>query len=103
MKRIGWVLIGCVALGACASTPKQPAIVWIGGPLARLEADKAECRKDADGVDVHQASGYSDPRYGMTSAMADAIGRDNPLMDQRAAIREAAFQACMNDNGWKIQ
>ena len=94
----------CVVLGACASTPPPPPPEnWTGGDPARLAADKADCVKDSAGVDVRQAAGYSDPRYGVTSAMAAAVSQDNPLVDQRAAIRTAAFDACMNDKGWKAQ
>ncbi len=68
-----------------------------------MAADKASCQKESVDVDINQATGYSDPRYGTTIAMAAAINRDAPLTDQRAAIHAAAFAACMTDKGWKSQ
>ena len=90
-------------LAGCASEPPPPEIVWIGGDAARLAADKAECEKDSLNVDYNSAAGYSDPRYGLTNAMAAQINRDAPLANQHAAIRAAGMAACMTDKGWKPQ
>jgi hypothetical protein len=99
MKRlVALILLG--ALAACASTPKSAPMVWSGGDAAHLAADETACRQEAGGVDVQEASGYSDPRYGVTSAMAEAIARDNPMADRGKIVREAAFETCMNDKGW---
>lgn len=87
-------------LGGCATTPKAPD-VWIGGDPAHLAADKAACRQESSGVDVNAPGGYSDPRYGVTSAMAAEVAKDNPLTDTTPQIRAATFTACMNDKGWK--
>lgn len=92
-------LTAALALGGCAST-SQTNDGWVGGEPAHLSADMDACRKEASGVDVNQATGYSDPRYGMTSAMAAAVARDNPMTDTRPQIRAATFTACMNDKGW---
>ena len=94
-------LLAVLALAGCASAPPQPPISWSGRDPARLAADKANCRKDSAGIDINAAEGYSDPRYGTTSAMAAALNRDSPLTDQRAAMGAAAFAACMADKGWK--
>jgi len=91
------------ALGGCASTPPSAAIVWTGGDPAHLAADQTACQHESDGVDVNQATSYSDPRYGATNAMAAAINRDAPLTDQHASVKAAAFDACMTDKGWKAQ
>lgn len=103
--RTGLGLVCCTALAACASRPAPPPVAehWAGQDPARLAADQADCRREADAVDVRQVSGYSDPRYGVTSAMAAAVAQDNPLVDEKAAIRLAAFDTCMNDKGWKAQ
>jgi hypothetical protein len=89
-------------LAGCASA-SRPAEVWSGGDPQRLAADQTACRNDAADLDVNQANGYSDPRFGVTSAMAAAVGKDNPLTDQRANVRAAAFETCMNDKGWRSQ
>ena len=95
--------IGALALLAgCATAPKSAPVRWIGGDPAHLVADQAVCQREADELDTNQAAGFSDPRYGVTSAMANAIGRDNPLTDQHKAVRLAAFDTCMSDKGWKI-
>ena len=95
-------LAALVLLAGCASTPKSPPVRWVGGDASHLAADQAVCQREASELDPNQAAGFSDPRYGVTSAMANAIGRDNPLTDQHKAVRLAAFDTCMNDKGWKI-
>lgn len=98
--RVGAFAICAAALGGCASTPAATDD-WAGGDPAHLAADKAACRTESAGVDVNAEAGYSDPRYGMTSAMAAAVAKDNPLTDTRPQIRQAAFAACMTDKGWR--
>jgi hypothetical protein len=88
------------ALAGCA-TSSETAQPWVGGDPAHLSADRAACRQEASAVDVNQASGYSDPRYGVTSAMAAAVAKNNPLSDTRPQIRQATFTTCMNDKGWR--
>ena len=89
-------------LAGCATAPKSAPPRWVGGDPTHLTADQAACQRESEQMDPNQASGFSDPRYGVTSAMANAVGRDNPLTDQRKAVRLAAFDTCMNDKGWKI-
>ncbi|MDR3510487.1 MAG: hypothetical protein P4L73_02550 [Caulobacteraceae bacterium] len=98
--RLAAALASALVLAGCASTP-QGGDGWVGGDQAHLAADTDACRKEAAGVDVNQASGYSDSRYGMTSAMAAAVAKDNPLSDTKPQIRAATFTACMNDKGWR--
>ena len=97
-------LLGAILLVGCASEPPPPPeIVWMGGDAAHLAVDKAACQKESINVDYNSAAGYSDPRYGPTSAMAAQINRDSPLTNQHAAVRAAAMAACMADKGWKPQ
>ena len=101
-RTTAWLAALALACGlaGCASTPKTAPLVWSGGDPKHLATDEASCRQEAAGVDVQDASGYSDPRYGVTSAMAEAVAKDNPLADRGAIVREAAFETCMNDKGW---
>lgn len=93
-----------MALSACASAPPPaPETAWTGGDPARLAADKADCRKEVEAIDVQVSAGYSDPRYGVTSAMAAYVDKDNPLADRTKVTRDAAFVSCMTDKGWKPQ
>jgi hypothetical protein len=78
----------------------RPDADWVGGDPARLKADKSACREEAANVDVNAISGYTDPRYGMTSALAAAIAQDDPLVDTSKQARAANFAACMTDKGW---
>jgi hypothetical protein len=105
MNRFGWIAATVLSLGlaACASSSTSPptAATWVGGDPARLKADLAACDHDADNLDPNQSATYSDPRYGVASAMAAQVGRDNPLMDQKANVRAAFITVCMGDKGWK--
>ena len=93
-----------LSLGACASdSASSPETVWIGGEPARLAADKAECGKVASSLDPNVSANYSDPRYGVTSAMAAAVGRDNPLDNRTQVVRDATIATCMTSKGWKAQ
>ena len=95
-------LAAVTLVAGCATAPKSAPVRWVGGDPAHLSADLAACQRESENMDPNQAAGFSDPRYGVTSAMANAVGRDNPLTDQRKAVRMAAFDTCMNDKGWKI-
>jgi len=86
-------------LSACASD--KPAETWSGGDPAHLAADQAACHDESAKLDVNDPSNYSDPRYGVTSAMAEAVARDNPLANRGAIVRQASFDTCMNDKGWR--
>ena len=97
--RIGALAVFIAPLGGCAST-SGATDNWTGGDPAHLAADKAACRSESAGVDVNAEAGYSDPRYGMTSAMAAAVAKDNPLTNTRPQMKAAAFAACMSDKGW---
>lgn len=104
MSRFARVAFVMLALAGCASAPPPPPpIVWIGADPTHLAVDKVECQREADQLDVNSSETYSDPRYGVASAMAAQIGRDNPLMNQTQSIRAAAFAVCMGDKGWKPQ
>jgi hypothetical protein len=98
--KAGTILAAAFWLSACAGD-RPAAETWSGGDPARLAADQAACHGDAASLDVKDPSTYSDPRYGVTSAMADAVGRDNPLANRDAIVRQAAYDTCMNDKGWR--
>jgi len=98
--RTGTIFAVAALLSACASDRPAPEI-WSGGDPAHLAADQAACHNESATIDVNDPSNYSDPRYGVTSAMAEAVARDNPLADRGAIVRQAAFDTCMNDKGWR--
>jgi hypothetical protein len=97
--KAGMILAAAVGLSACASPPA--AEDWSGGDPTHLAADQAACRAEAARLDVNDPSNYSDPRYGVSSAMAEAVARDNPLADRGAIQRQAAYEICMGDRGWR--
>ncbi|HLK25823.1 MAG TPA: hypothetical protein VKT30_14310 [Caulobacteraceae bacterium] len=98
-----YLVVLAVALGLAGCNGERPiAEAWTGGDPAKLAADKAQCHAEADKLDVSQPSTYSDPRYGVTSAMAEAVARDNPLADRGAIVRQAAYDTCMGDKGWNL-
>ncbi len=94
------ILAIAVLLSACVGD-KPVAETWTGGDAAHLAADQAACRNEAATLDVNDPSNYSDPRYGVTSAMAEAVAKDNPMADRGAIVRQAAFDTCMSDKGWR--
>jgi hypothetical protein len=94
-------LAAALWLGACASGPKPAPEAWTGGVPARLAADQSACRAEVANLDVNVASNYSDPRYGVTSAMAEAVAKADPMADRDAIVRRAAYDTCMNDKGWR--
>ena len=81
-----------VCLGACATTPsrrrrlerRRPEPTW---PPTRPPA--ATKRRPWTST---RPSSYSDPRYGVTSAMAEAVARDNPLADRGAIVRAGGLR-----------
>ena len=101
VKTILALMLVAGALAACATTSGPEPKTWTGGDPAHLAADQAACRNEAANLDVNEAANYSDPRYGVTSAMAEAVARDNPLADRGAIERQAAYETCMNDKGWR--
>jgi hypothetical protein len=100
--RAAMIALSAVALAGCVTSRKAPPEVWTGGDPAHIAADKAQCHNEADKLDVSQPSTYSDPRYGVTSAMAEAVAKDNPLADRGAIVRQAAYDTCMGDKGWNL-
>lgn len=101
-KAILGVVLGAAFLAACASssgTTPEPK-TWVGGDAAHLASDQTACHKEADNVDAGQAGSYSDSRYGVSTALAEAIDRDDPYRDHRGDARNAAFITCMTDKGW---
>jgi hypothetical protein len=98
VKSILAILLGASALSACASAP--PPVAWSGRAPSLLSADQAACHKETDDVDLAQANGYSDPKYGVASALAEAVDRDDPLKGHQMDARHAAFITCMSDKGW---
>ncbi|QUD86539.1 hypothetical protein [Phenylobacterium montanum] len=105
IRSLSLLLASSLCLAACASTPPAaaPEPAWTGGDPAHLAADKAQCRKEADTIDVHVSAGFSDPTYGVTSAMAAYVDKDNPLANREKITRDAAYATCMTNRGWKAQ
>ena len=99
MMMFGAVALSGAALCGCASTPKDTE-AWVGGDAAHLASDSASCRQESASIDPNSVAGYSDPRYGVTSAMSAAVARSDPLVDHQSQSRAAAFAACMGDKGW---
>jgi hypothetical protein len=93
-----WLAAG--VLSGCASAANPEPKTWTGGDPSHLAADQAACHKDTDSIDARTASGYSDSRYGVASALAEAIDRDDPLRDHSGDARIAAFITCMSNKGW---
>ena len=100
VKTILSVWLAAALLSACASAPTPEPKTWVGHDPAQLAGDRAACQKETDDIDAGQANGYSDSRYGVASALAEAIDRDDPMKDHRGDARAAAFITCMSDKGW---
>ncbi len=94
------MLLGSATLASCASAPSVEPKTWVGGDPAHLSDDQSVCHKETDSITAGQANGYSDSRYGVASALAEAIDRDDPLKDHSGDARVAAFITCMSGKGW---
>ena len=97
----GLAAAAALALAGCAgdTAPAPEPATWTGGDPAHLAADKAACHKETEDVGLG-ANGYSDSRYGVTSALAEAVDRDDPYRNHRGDARVAALITCMSDKGW---
>ena len=93
------VVLIAAALAACGANLAPEPKIWVGGDPAHLAADQGACRKETEDVGLG-ANGFSDSRYGVAAALAEAEDRDDPLKNHRADARAAAFITCMNDEGW---
>jgi hypothetical protein len=98
-KTLCAIVLTASALAGCASAPASAPTQWTGGDPAKLAADQAACHKDTDGIGLG-SYGYSDSKYGVSSAMAEAIDRDDPFKSHAGDARKAAFITCMSDKGW---
>ena len=93
------IWLGAAALTGCASAPSPEPKTWVGGDPAHLAADQAACHHETDNVGLG-ANGYSDSRYGVAAALAEAVDRDDPFKNHAGDARAAAFITCMSDKGW---
>ena len=103
MRSILAAALAASALSACAGdAPTTPEIkTWTGGDAAHLSADQAACHKETDSLDAGQANAYSDPSYGVASALIEGLDRGDPMRDHRSDARAAAFITCMTNKGWR--
>jgi len=99
VRSIFAVLFGAAALAACATVSTPEPKTWVGQDPARLPADQAACHQETDDIGLG-ANGYSDSRYGVAAALAEAVDRDDPLKNHSGDARAAAFITCMSDKGW---
>jgi hypothetical protein len=92
------MVLTAAALSACASAP--PEIAWQPRAGFNLAADKAECRRTADDLDVASPKQFTDGRYGVAVAMANKVDQDSLKGGAFDRMREAVFQDCMTRKGW---
>jgi hypothetical protein len=98
MLRLPLLLAAAASLAACASGP--PEIAWQPRPGANLTADRAECRRTADDVDINSPKQFTDGRYGVVAALAAKVDDDSLRGGTVARMRDAVFQDCMVRKGW---
>ena len=98
MIRLPLVLAAVAVLSACASGP--PEMTWQPRAGFNLAADRGECRRTADDLDVASAKQFTDGRYGVAVAMAAKVDDDSLRAGAFERMREAVFEDCMTRKGW---
>ena len=98
MIRLIFVVATLAALCACASGP--PEIAWQPREGFNLAADRSQCRRTADDLNVAAAEQFTDGRYGVAVAMAAKVDDDSLRAGTFDRMREAVFQDCMTRKGW---
>ena len=98
MIRLPLALAALAVLTACASGP--PEIAWQPRDGFNLAADKGECRRTADDLNVLAPQQFTDGRYGVAVAMAAKVDDDSLRAGAFDRMREAVFQDCMTRKGW---
>ena len=94
------VLILTAGLAACASAAAPSQIAWAPRAGANLRADKAECERTANDLDINSPKEFTDGRYGVAAALASRIDEASVKGGAEERMRQAVFQDCMTRKGW---
>jgi hypothetical protein len=95
-----FVLAALAAAPAHAGSYDKIFFVKAGGTAQSMWADRDACSKIAEQVGLQRGGeAYSDPDYGMISAMGAALESDS-MQSYGKVVRRAALAKCMEKRGW---
>lgn len=101
-SRIAACLLATAALCACAGS-RPPPIGWVPRAGVDIAADRTECTRTADAVDMNSPVEYTAGRYGQAAAMGKSLDRGFEGGGTARRLREAIFEDCMIRKGWVRQ
>jgi hypothetical protein len=95
----------CAATATSASAAPYDNVFFVkkGATSAQLFTDRSACADVAKGVQIGRDEAYSDPDYGVLSAMGTAIDSDSMHGGIGKAVQRAALEKCMEKRGWVQQ
>jgi hypothetical protein len=104
MRRLAFpclfVMAALAAAPAHAGAYDKVFFVRAGGTAQAMWADRDACTKIAENVGLHRGGeAFSDPDYGMISAMGAALESDS-MQSYGKEVRRAALEKCMEKHGW---
>jgi hypothetical protein len=89
------------AAPALAGSFDKVFFVKRGGAALEMFEDRDACTRIAENVGLQRnGEAYSDPDYGMISAMGAALDADTMNGGVGKAVRRAALEKCMEKRGW---
>jgi hypothetical protein len=95
-----FLLAAFLATPALAGAYDKVFFAKVGGTAQAMWADRTTCAKIAEAVGLQRGGeAYSDPDYGMISAMGAALESDS-MQSYGKEIRRAALEKCMEKRGW---
>ena len=95
-----FLMASLAATSAHAGAYDKVFFVKAGGTAQAMWADRAACGKIADNIGLQRGGeAFSDPDYGMISAMGAALESDS-MQSYGKEIRRAALEKCMEKHGW---
>jgi hypothetical protein len=77
--------------------------VKVGGDAHQMFADRNACTLVAKSIGIGHGEAYSDPDYGLLSAMGTALDSDSLHGGIGRKVHRAALEKCMQKRGWTQQ
>lgn len=96
----GTLLLASLAAPAAAGQFDDLFFVRADPTAAAMLADRDGCAKEALALDIDASRGFSNPDYGVLTAMGSALQQDGGDPKVRKAVRRVVLIKCMEGRGW---